>query len=469
MARQYYQPRAFPRVTMPTPAPMPDPLRTLSGLANLAHGVESIRAFKDDRAREQQVRSDEDTLAQAYEASGGDWSETMRRLRSEGKHVLADRAEGKLTQQRTETLENLGTNLAQAYEASGGDWSETMRRLRSEGKHVLADRAEGKLTQQRTETLENLGTKYRARSDGLKLAAQLVQGIQAVPEPDQPQAFLQARDRILDAVGPELGSHVPPQWDSQWGQQALERGLETADILKVRGAAAVRARQGLKDQNDLYDTYGPALGTAQSPEDFAEMVDGIFTLHPELATEGLRQQIGDFSEENLAQLRGATPPDAAGASSDYGRALARHANSLGTSPDALTTEDELDFRRQFTAAGRPPPVESKSPTGPSLAQIGAAERALYSALADLQDRQKNIYDYSEPLTDEEYQERRLRAFNAYRRSQGWPAWDRVPTPKTPGMVLMRSPPDEDGRVEEDWVPAANVTAAQAQGAVLVMP
>ena len=402
---------------MPAPAPMPDPLRTLSGLANLAHGVESLRAFKDDRAREHQVRSDQDTLAQAYEENGGNWPETLRRLRSEGKHVLADRAEGKLTQQRTETL-------------------------------------------------ENLGIKYRTQSDGLKLAAQLVQGIQAVPEPDQPQAFLQARDRILDAVGPELGSHVPPQWDSQWGQQALERGLETADILKVRGAAAARARQGLKDQNDLYDTYGPALGTAQSPEDFAEMVDGIFTLHPDLATEGLRQQIGDFSEENLAQLRGATPPGAAGGSSDYGRALARHANSLGKSPDQLTTEDELAFRRQFMAAGRPPPVEPESPTGPSFAQVGAAERALFNALAGLQDREDSL-DYKRDLTDEEVQQRRLNAFNTYRRSQGWPSWTRVPTPPKPGMVLMRSPPDEDGRVDEDWVPAANVTAAQVQGAVLV--
>ena len=84
MARPYSQPRAFPRVTMPTPAPMPDPLRTLSGLANLAHGVESLRAFKDDRAREQQARAAQDTLAQAYELSGGDWQETMRRLRSNG-------------------------------------------------------------------------------------------------------------------------------------------------------------------------------------------------------------------------------------------------------------------------------------------------------------------------------------------------------------------------------------------------
>ena len=384
MARQYYQPRAFPRVTMPTPAPMPDPLRTLSGLANLAHGVESIRAFKDDRAREQQVRSDEDTLAQAYEASGGDWSETMRRLRSEGKHVLADRAEGKLTQQRTETL-------------------------------------------------ENLGTKYRARSDGLKLAAQLVQGIQAVPEPDQPQAFLQARDRILDAVGPELGSHVPPQWDSQWGQQALERGLETADILKVRGAAAVRARQGLKDQNDLYDTYGPALGTAQSPEDFAEMVDGIFTLHPELATEGLRQQIGDFSEENLAQLRGATPPDAAGASSDYGRALARHGNSLGKSPDQLTPEDELAFRRQFTAAGREP----DPPSGPYPEPYANAFETLHQRVAAIQS-DVNRYD----TRFEQGKVQVLDAINAFRVRMGWSPYNSLPL-VPPGNVRMRAPDGEE--------------------------
>ena len=404
---------------MPAPAPMPDPLRTLSGLANLAHGVESLRAFKDDRAREHQVRSDEDTLAQTYEASGGDWPETMRRLRREGKHVLADLAEGKLAKQRTETL-------------------------------------------------ENLGTKYRARSDGLKLAAQLVQGIQAVPEPEQPQAFLQARDRILDAVGPDLGSHVPPQWDSQWGQQALERGLETAEILKIRGAATELARQGLKDQNELHDTYGPALGTAQSPEDFAEMVGGIFALHPELATEGLRQQIGDFSEENLARLRGGPPPGAAGASSDYGRALARHGNSLGKSPDQLTPEDELAFRRQFMAAGRPPPVESKSPTGPSLAQIGAAERALFNALAGLQDR-RDSFDYRTELTDEDVQQRRLNAFNTYRRSKGWPSWTRVPTPPksgeegwVPNPVLMRSPDGEEG-----WVSEAQASAAQAQGAVIV--
>ena len=416
MARPYSQPRAFPRVTMPAPAPMPDPLRTLSGLANLAHGVESLRAFKDDRAREHQARAAQDTLARVFETSGGDWQETMRRLRSNGQHVLADQAESTLTQRRTEKL-------------------------------------------------ENLGAKYRAQSDGFTVASQLIQGIQAAPAPDQPQAFAQVRDRIVDAVGPDLGSHVPSQWDPQWGQRALERGLDTAGILKIRAAAAERARQGLEDQNELFDAYSQALGTAQSPEDFDEMVDGIVALHPELATAGLRLQIGDFSEENLARLRGDPPAAAAGASSDYARALARHANSLGKSPDQLTPQDELAFRRQFMAAGRPPPVES--PTGPSLAQTGAAERALFNALVDLQDRQKNTYDYSEPLTDEEYQQRRLNAFNAYRRSQGWPSWTRVPTPPQPGMVLMRSPPDADGRVEEDWVPEANVTAAQAQGGVLV--
>ena len=417
MARPYSQPRAFPRVTMPTPAPMPDPLRTLSGLANLAHGVESLRAFKDDRAREQQVRSDEDTLAQAYELNGGDWPETIRGLRNDGKHVLADHAEG-----------------------------EVIRR--------------------RTETLDLLGAKYRAQSNGFTLASQLLQGIQAADAPDQPQAFLQVRDRILDAVGPDFGSHVPPQWDPQWGQRALERGLETADILKIRGAGAERARQGLKDQNELYDTYAPSLGTAQSPEDYAEMVDGIVALYPELDTPGLRQYFGDYSEDNLARLRGDPPAGATEASSDYGRALARHANSLGKSPDQLTTEDELAFRRQFMAAGRPPPVEPERPTGPSFAQIGAAERALYSALTDLHDRQQD-FRYRTGLNDEEYEQRELRAYNAYRRSQGWPAWKNVPTPPTPGMVLMRSPPDADGRVEEDWVPAANVSAAQAQGAVLV--
>ena len=419
MARQYYQPRAFPRVTMPTPAPLPDPLRTLSGLANLAHGVESLRAFKDDRAREDQARAAQDTLARTYEASGGDWPETTRRLRDEGNHTLADQAESAFTQRRTETL-------------------------------------------------EALGAEYRAQSDGFTVASRLIQGIQAAPPPDQPQAFVRVRDRILDAVGPDLGSHVPSQWDPQWGQRALERGLETADILKIRGAVVERARQGVKDQNELYDTYAPGLGTAQSADDYAEMVDSIVALHPELDARGLRLQIGDYSEDNLARLRGHPPPGATEASSDYGRALARHANSLGKSPGQLTTEDELAFRRQFMAAGRPPPVEPERPTGPSPAQIGAAERALYSGLVDLQDRQKNKYDYK-PLTDEEYQERRLRLYNTYRRSQGWPSWTRVPTPPTPGdedwvpnPVLMRSPDGEEG-----WVSEANVTAAQAQGGVIV--
>ncbi len=419
MARQYYQPRAFPRVTMPTPAPLPDPLRTLSGLANLAHGVESLRAFKDDRAREDQARAAQDTLARTYEASGGNWPETTRRLRDEGHHMLADQAESAFTQRRTETL-------------------------------------------------DSLGAKYRAQSDGFTVASQLIQGIQAAPPPDQPQAFVQVRDRIVDAVGPDLGSHVPSQWDPQWGQRALERGLETADILKIRAAAAERARQGLNDQNELFDTYAPALGTAQSADDFAEMVDGIGQIHADLNTPGLRLQIGDYSEDNLARLRGDPPAGATEASSDYGRALARHANSLGKSPDQLAPEDELAFRRQFMAAGRPPPVEPESPTGPSFAQVGASERALFNALAGLQDR-RDSFDYRTALTDEEIQQRRLNAYNTYRASQGWKRWTRVPTPPKPGEdgwvpnpVLMRSPDGEEG-----WVSEANVTAAQAQGGVIV--
>ena len=419
MARQYYQPRAFPRVTMPTPAPMPDPLRTLSGLANLAHGVESLRAFKDDRAREDQARAAQDTLAQAYKASGGDWPETMRGLRSEGKHVLADQAESAFNQRRTEIL-------------------------------------------------EALGAKFEAQSSGLTVASQLIQGIQAADEPDQPQAFVQVRDHILDALPPGLAQHVPTQWDPHWGQRALEQGLKTADILNIRGDVVERARQGLKDQNELYDTYAPGLGTAQSPDDYAEMVDSIVALHPELDTPGLRLQIGDYSEDNLARLRGDPPAGATEASSDYGRALARHGNSLGTSPDQLTTEDELAFRRQYMAAGRPSPVESESPSAPSFAQVGAAERALLDALVDIDDRQRS-FDYRTPFTDDEAQQRRLNAFNTYRRSRGWLSWTRVPTPPKPGdedwvpnPVLMRSPDGEEG-----WVSEANVTAAQAQGAVLV--
>ena len=412
MARQYYQPRAYRGVTMPAPAPMPDPLRTLSGLANLAHGVESLRAFKDDREREHQVRSDEDTLAQAYEASGGDWPETMRGLRSEGKHVLADRAESMFNTRRTEKL-------------------------------------------------EALAAKYRAQSNGFTVASQLIQGIQAADAPDQPQAFVRVRDHILDAYPPGLAQHVPTQWDPQWGQRALERGLKTAEILNIRGAAAERGRQGLKDQNELYDTYAPGLGTAQSADDYAEMFDSIVALYPELDARGLRLQMGDYSEDNLARLRG-DPPAGTTASSDYGRALARHANSLGKSTDQMTTEDELAFRRQFTAAGRPPPVESKSPTGPSLAQIGAAERALFNALAGLQDR-RDSFNYR-PLTDEEVQQRRLGAYNAYRAAQGWDRWFRIPTHPNPEMELIHTP---DGL--EVWVPPKEVSTATSpeQGGVVV--
>ena len=431
MARQYYQPRAFPRVTMPTPSPMPDPLRTLSGLLSLK-----------DHQREYDERTRQFEEADAVRAA---LSEHQGDLTGAAENLEAQEQWGNAGQLRHEAQEQA---------------------------HVTRTRKQAELL--------NAHKLSQAR---LAEATGFLQSIEMAPTDEAKDAlWAQGRDTYLAYLPEAFQDRVPAQRDDHFISSIIPLGLSAQEKVARRARIIEEANQVFEhatDQRERDEQGVPLLGAwlASIDSDDPSAADQWKTTLSQVAetyqlSPGAIQHLGAFSPEQHARVLeqyGDPPAGATGASSDYGRALARHANSLGKSPDQLTTEDELAFRRQFTAAGRPPPVESKSPTGPSLAQIGAAERALYSALADLQDRQKNIYDYSEPLTDEEYQERRLRAFNAYRRSQGWPAWDRVPTPKTPGMVLMRSPPDEDGRVEEDWVPAANVTAAQAQGAVLVMP
>ena len=430
MARQYYQPRAFPRVTMPAPAPMPDPLRTLSGLLSLK---DHQREY-DERTRQFEER---DAVRAALSEHQGDLTGAAENLEAQ------------------EQWGNAGQLRHEAQEQA----------------HVTR-------TQQQTELL-NAHKLSQAR---LAEVTGFLQSIEMAPTDEAKDTlWVQGRDSYLAYLPEAFQDRVPAHRDDHFISSIIPLGLSAQEKVARRARIIEEANQvftNATSQRERDEKGVPLLGEWLASIDSAdpsaadqwnttlERVAETYQLSP-----GAVQHLGTFSPEQHARVLeqyGDPPAGAAEASSDYARALARHANSLGTSPDQLTPEDELAFRRQFMAAGRPSPVESKSPTGPSLAQIGAAERALFNALAGLQDRRDSL-DYRTELTDEDVQQRRLNAFNTYRRSKGWPSWTRVPIPPKPGEegwvpnpVLMRSPDGEEG-----WVSEAQASAAQAQGAVIV--
>ena len=430
MARQYYQPRAFPRVTMPTPSPMPDPLRTLSGLLSLK-----------DHQREYDERTRQFEEADAVRAA---LSEHQGDLTGAAENLEAQEQWGNAGQLRHEAQEQA---------------------------HVTR-------TQQQTELL-NAHKLSQAR---LAEVTGFLQSIEMAPTDEAKDTlWAQGRDSYLAYLPEAFQDRVPAHRDDQFISSIIPLGLSAQEKVARRARIIEEANQvftNATSQRERDEKGVPLLGEWLASIDPADpsAADQWKTTLSQVAetyqlSPGAIQHLGAFSPEQHARVLeqyGDPPEGAAGGSSDYGRALARHANSLGKSSDQLTTEDELAFRRQFTAAGRPSPVESKSPTGPSLAQIGAAERALFNALAGLQDR-RDSFDYRTELTDEDVQQRRLNAFNTYRRSKGWPSWTRVPTPPksgeegwVPNPVLMRSPDGEEG-----WVSEAQASAAQAQGAVIV--
>ena len=423
MARQYYQPRAFPRVTMPTPSPMPDPLRTLSGLLSLKERTRQFEERDAVRAALSEHQGDLTGAAENLEAQE-QWGNA-----GQLRHEAQEQAHVTRTQQQTELLNAHKLSQARLAEVTG-----------------------------------------------------FLQSIEMAPTDEAKDTlWAQGRDSYLAYLPEAFQDRVPAHRDDQFISSIIPLGLSAQEKVARRARIIEEANQvftNATSQRERDEKGVPLLGEWLASIDPADpsAADQWKTTLSQVAetyqlSPGAIQHLGAFSPEQHARVLeqyGDPPSGAAGASSDYGRALARHGNSLGKSPDQLTPEDELAFRRQFMAAGRPPPVESKSPTGPSLAQIGAAERALFNALAGLQDR-RDSFDYRTELTDEDVQQRRLNAFNTYRRSKGWPSWTRVPTPPksgeegwVPNPVLMRSPDGEEG-----WVSEAQASAAQAQGAVIV--